>query len=129
MLFHQVGEIGEVTASSASVDFRPFALECFAGGRDSNVDILLGGLMDGDDRLLVARVDGLECLAIDAFYPFVVDEAVPRLLASCSGLVGWTLDSPRAGFCSCLRQAHEVFAKRDKRQGNSQSCGLIIFTR
>lgn len=95
MLLHQVGQIGEVTASSTGIDFPPFALECFTGGGDSDIDILLGGLMDGDNGLLVGGVDGLECLAVDTFHPFVVDEAVPRLLASCSGLVGSIL---RAGF-------------------------------
>lgn len=89
MLLHQVGQIGEVSASSTGVNLSPFALESFAGGGDSDINILLGSLVNGDDWLLVGGIDGLECLAVDAFHPFVVDEAVPRLSASCCcGLVG-----------------------------------------
>lgn len=90
MLLHQIGQVGKVAASSAGVGFPPFALKSLAGGGDSNVDILLGGFMDGDYGFLVGRVDGLKGLAVDAFYPFVVDEPGPRLSASCRGLVGCT---------------------------------------
>jgi hypothetical protein len=41
---------------------------------DSNVDILLRGLMYCYNGLLVVGVDGLEGLAFDTFYELIVNE-------------------------------------------------------
>lgn len=52
----------------------PGALQSFAGSLDGDVDILLRGLVDGDNGLLVVGVDGLEGLALDTLDELVVDE-------------------------------------------------------
>lgn len=87
MFLYQVGQIGQIAASALRVELPPVALEGLAGGGNGDIDIFFGGFLNRDDRLLVGRVDGLKGLAVDAFDPFVVDESVPRLLASL-GLVG-----------------------------------------
>lgn len=45
--------------------------------------------MDRNDGLFVGRIDGFECLAVDAFDPFVVDESRPRLFSR--GVLFWRL--------------------------------------
>jgi hypothetical protein len=52
----------------------PGTLEGSASGLDGDVDILLSGLVDGGNGLLVGGVDGLEGLAFDTFDELVVDE-------------------------------------------------------
>ena len=37
-------------------------------------------LVDSDNRLLVARVDGLKCLSFLSFYPLAIDVQADRLL-------------------------------------------------
>jgi hypothetical protein len=54
----------------------PVTLKGSASGLDGDVDILLGGLVDGGDDLLVSGVDGLEGLALDTLDELVVDEPV-----------------------------------------------------
>lgn len=92
VLLHQVGQIGEIAASSAGVNFGPFSLEGLAGSSDGDIDIFLGGLMNSDDRFLVGRIDGLEGLPINAFHVFVVDEPEPRLSAKNLGMVGHAIN-------------------------------------
>ena len=82
MFLDQVGQVGKIAASRLRVDFPPVSLESLAGGGYCDIDIFLGGFMDSDDRLFIGRVDGLKSLAVDSLYPFVVDEAEPRLSAS-----------------------------------------------
>lgn len=56
----------------------PGTLEGSASGLDGDIDILLGGLVDGGDDLLVGGVDGLEGLALDTLDELVVDEPAER---------------------------------------------------
>jgi len=74
VLLNQVGEVDQELASIFRGHLAPRALECLASRGDGNVDILLGGLVDGGDDLFGGRVDDLEGLAIDAFDELVVDE-------------------------------------------------------
>ena len=52
----------------------PGTLEGSASGLDGDVDILLGGLVDGGDDLLVSGVGSLEGLALDTLDELVVNE-------------------------------------------------------
>lgn len=79
ILLHQVGEFGQQFTSVLRGLLLPWALECLAGGRNGNIDILLGGLVDGTDNFFVCGIDGLEGLALDALYKLIVDE--PRSCA------------------------------------------------
>ena len=74
VLFKQAGELVQELATVFRGFLPPRALESLAGGGNGDVDILLGGLVDGADDLLGGGVDGLESLAIDTFYELVVDE-------------------------------------------------------
>jgi hypothetical protein len=56
----------------------PGALEGGASSLDGDIDILLGGLVDGGDDLFVGGVDGLEGLALDTLDELVVDEPAER---------------------------------------------------
>lgn len=59
----------------------PGTLESGTGSLDSDVDILLGGFVDGSDGLLIGRVDSLEGLALDTLDKLVVDEPEGHILA------------------------------------------------
>jgi len=54
----------------------PGTVKGLAGTGNGDVDIFLGGFVDGHNGLLGGRVDRLECFAVYAFDEFVVDEAV-----------------------------------------------------
>lgn len=94
VLLDEVCELAEVFSSLFRRHRLPFALERFPGGGNGDVDILLGRLVNGDDRLLVRRVDGLEGLAVYSLDELIVDEPVKsrrlwsayvQLCLGCSG--------------------------------------------
>lgn len=70
----QVSQLGQEAAALVRSDVTPGALEGLAGSRNGNVDILLRSFVNGNNRLLVGGVDGLEGLAFDTLDPLVVDE-------------------------------------------------------
>ena len=74
VLLEQVGELHEKSATVLRGFFPPRALEGLACGGDSNVYILLRGLLDRGDDALVARVDDIEGPALCGFDELVVDE-------------------------------------------------------
>lgn len=74
----QIGQLGEHTATVGGGHVVPGTLEGGASGLDGDVDILLGGLVDGGDDLFVGGVDGLEGLALDRLDELVVDEPVEK---------------------------------------------------
>lgn len=67
----------------------PGFLEGFARCGYGDVDIFLGGFVDGCDGLLVGGIDCVEGFAIDAFDEFVVDE--PGQSVEADGTVGGTV--------------------------------------
>lgn len=73
---NQVGQLVQETATVGGGNPTPFALVGLAGSGHSNVDILLVGLVDGSDDLLVGGVNGLEGLALGTLDIFIVDEPV-----------------------------------------------------
>jgi len=75
VLLEEIGELGQELASILWGLLPPWALEGFAGSGHCNVDILLGGLVDRGDDLLVGGVDDLEGLAVYSLDELVVDEA------------------------------------------------------
>lgn len=78
VLLEQVGEVHKQLATVLWGLLPPWALECLAGCCYCNIDILLGGLVDGGDDALVGWVDDLKGLAVDTFHELVVDEAASR---------------------------------------------------
>lgn len=74
VLLEQVGELEEVDATLLGSDIAPDTLESLAGSGDSDIDILLGGLVDGADDLLGSGVNDLEGLLVDTLDELVVDE-------------------------------------------------------
>jgi len=70
----EVGELGEHTATFGGNHLLPGTLEGLASCLHSNVDILLGSLVDGGNGLLVGGVQGFEGLAINTLNKFVVNE-------------------------------------------------------
>jgi hypothetical protein len=77
----EVGQLGQHPTSVGGGDMLPGALICRSGRLDGDVDILLGGLVDGSDDLLVVGVDGLEGLAIDTLDELVVDKPASILVS------------------------------------------------
>jgi hypothetical protein len=78
VLLKEVCELHEQAPTVLGSLFPPGALESFACGGYSEVDILLGGLVDRADDALVGGVDDLEGLAVDTFDELVVDEPAGR---------------------------------------------------
>lgn len=60
----------------------PLAFECCAGSFHGDVDVFLCAFVDGDDGLLVVRVDCFEGLPVNTFDEFVVDEPCTMLVTS-----------------------------------------------
>jgi hypothetical protein len=56
----------------------PGTLESLAGGSHGDVDILLCSLLDGDNRLFVVRIDGLEGASLYSSDELIVDEPMPE---------------------------------------------------
>ena len=75
VLLEQVGELHKKSATVLRGLFPPRALKGLACGGDGDVDILLGGFVDGADDALVGGVDDFKCLAVYTFHELVVDEA------------------------------------------------------
>lgn len=78
LVYMAVEEVGELDEQLAAVLWRlpsPVALEGLACGGDGDVDILLGGLVDGANDVLSGGVDDLKGLAVDTGDKLVVDEA------------------------------------------------------
>ena len=71
---HEVGELSDQTAAVGGSDAAPGTLEGLTSSRDGSVDILLSGLLDGGNGLLVGGVESLEGLAVGGLDVFVVDE-------------------------------------------------------
>ena len=88
VLLEKVGEVDEQLAAVLRGLLSPRTLEGLAGSCYGDVDILLGGLVDGGDDLLGGRVDDLEGLAVNTFDELVVDEPAGRRQLS-SLAVGW----------------------------------------
>ena len=76
VLLEQLRELDEELSSVLWGLLPPWALEGLAGRGYGNVDILLGGLLDLADDLLVRWVVDLELLAVNGLHPLVVDETV-----------------------------------------------------
>lgn len=85
ILVKEVRELDQQLATVAGGNLPPWALECLASGGNGNVNVLLRGLMDLADDLLVGRVDDVELLAIDTLDELVVDEQTSGLLILARG--------------------------------------------
>jgi hypothetical protein len=79
VLQEEVGKLNEKLSAVLRCLLPPWTVEGLAGGLDSDIDILLGRLLDGCDDLFCGRVDDLEGLAVNGLDKLVVDEAVPRV--------------------------------------------------
>jgi len=75
VLLELVGQLVQQTTAFKRLHLPPWSLKGSASGFDSNVDILLGGLVDAADDGFVGRVDDFEGLALDAFDEFTIDES------------------------------------------------------
>ncbi len=78
VLLDEISKSRQVDATLLRGGFTPCCVESRAGSDDSDIDILLGGFVDGADNLLGGWVDDLERLLVDTCDPFVVDEPVRR---------------------------------------------------
>lgn len=94
MLQEEIGKLDKKLSAVLRCLLPPWAVEGLAGGLDSDVDILLGRLLDGCDDLFCGRVDDLEGLAVNGLDELVVDKAVPRV-RSCG--LEWGSRTPVAG--------------------------------
>ena len=74
MFLEEIGELDKVLPTLLGCNVLPLALESLPGCGHSDIDILLAGLLDSYDRLLVCGVDGLKGLAVNTFDEFIVDE-------------------------------------------------------
>lgn len=75
---NQVGQLVQETATVGGGNPAPFTLVGLAGSGHGDVDILLVGLVDGGNDLLVGGVDGLKGLALGTLDIFIVDEPASR---------------------------------------------------
>lgn len=84
VLLKQVGQLQQHATPLVGCCLLPRALEGLAGGRDCNVNILLGTFADLADDLLGRRVDDIELLLVGALDPLAVNvpEGTNLLLAS-----------------------------------------------
>jgi hypothetical protein len=76
VLEEEVGKLDEKLSAVLGCLLPPWAVECLASSFDSDVDILLGRLLDGCDNLFCGWVDDLKGLAINSLDELVIDEAV-----------------------------------------------------
>lgn len=83
VLFHQVSQLDKHAAPVSRGDMLPGPVEGGPGSSDSDIDVLLGGLVDGSDGFLVVGVNGLEAAAVDALDELVVDEACKAVSYIC----------------------------------------------
>ena len=74
VLLEEICERDKVLATVLWSLLPPWALECLAGCRYGNVDVLLCGLVDLASHALVRWVDDIELLALNTFHELVVDE-------------------------------------------------------
>jgi hypothetical protein len=74
VLLNQIGKLDQQLATVLWCSLPPWAFKGLTSSSYRNIDILLGGLMDGADDFLSGRIDRLEGLAIDTLNPLVVDE-------------------------------------------------------
>lgn len=75
ILLEELSELCEELSTVLGSLLPPWTVESLAGGRNGNVNILLGSLLDSADNLLSRRVNDIEGLAIDRLHPLIVDEA------------------------------------------------------
>lgn len=76
VLLDQVGKLKQQVSTLLRGNLAPRALEGIASSLDGNVDVGLGGFVDGADDLLGGGIDDLKGLLLDTLDELVVDEAV-----------------------------------------------------
>ena len=74
VLVNEVGESGKQNTPLLGRNSLPFTVEGLPRRRYRQVDILLGGLVDGADDLLGGGVDDLEGLLVNTRYKLIVDK-------------------------------------------------------
>jgi hypothetical protein len=75
ILLEQIGKLVKQLSPVLWCLLSPWAVEGFAGGSNSDVNILLGGLLNTADDLLSGGVDNIKGLAVNGLYELIVDEA------------------------------------------------------
>lgn len=77
---HKIRELVDEPAPVRRGNIAPLALEGGTSRSHGGIDILLGGFLNGGNRLLVGRVNGLDGLALGSLDVLVVDEPETRQL-------------------------------------------------
>ena len=77
ILEEQVSKLDQKLATVLGCLLPPGTVEGLAGSLNSDVDILLGRLLNACDNLLCGRVDDLKGLSVNGLDELVVDEAIP----------------------------------------------------
>jgi hypothetical protein len=109
ILLGDVGKLEHQIGTSVGGDIHaPCSVESLAGGRDGEINILLGTLADLADNLLGGGVDDIELLLVDALDPLAVNVARAREVS-----VWFSGSSQLVG----------------KGKRNSQANGLLVVTR
>lgn len=93
----EVGKLDKHAATLRGSHIVPGTLEGSTGSLDGNVDILLGGLVDGSDDLFVGGVDGLEGLALNTLNKLVVNEPKVKKSAFVARIDGSSCRERRKG--------------------------------
>lgn len=113
----EVGQLGEHAATFGGSHLPPLALEGSTGRLDSIFDIILVGLLDGYNRLLVGGVDSLESAATLSLNELIVDEPkrqsyVSKKSPTNSGYSGESGITYRPKGCSYLAEGVSMVVKR-----------------
>lgn len=99
VLVEEVGKLVKELATVTGGNLPPHFLEALAGSCYCDVDILLSGLLNLADDLLVGGVDDIELLAVDGIDELSVDEETGGLLVLAGGR---GLDRYGAHDCGCV---------------------------